>query len=289
MSSILHLLKDERIYETVEELLIRGYANYNIPEEIPIKIISALKESETLKSAIKKIYQIPEMKNRESIFWKGRKEYESDKIRHYEILHFIKSYLKGGVILEVGCGGGNLGLIIAKQYKIKKFFGTDIYLPKKMITTSKIEFKEQKTKTRIPIKDSFVDIILLIDVLHHISKNNQEKILMNIKKKLKNNGTIIFFEHTFSEIKEPLLNKGISQRFKRLSKNQKLACIALIDWIGNILILRRKISMPYSHKTLEEWEELFAGLGFKIMTSQYIGFPEKFFHQGPYSLLVLKK
>lgn len=289
MNPVLSALKDKKISNFVEELLIKGYAKYGIPKRIPIRIISVLRKSKSLNSAINRVYQIPEIKNKKSIFWMGRKNYEQRKSRHYEVLHFIKRWLKGKIILEVGCGSGDLGLIISKQFKIEGFVGTDIHLQKKRITTSRIKLKKQKTETEIPIKNSFADTVLLIDMLHHVSKSNQKKLLVNIRNKLKESGIIIFFEYTFSEIKEPLLKRNISLGFKRLSKNQKLASMVLIDWIGNILVLHRKIPMPYSYRTMEQWEKLFIKLNFQIVTSQYIGFPKNFFHQGPYGILVLKK
>lgn len=61
-----------------------------------------------------------------------------------------------------------------------------------------------------------------------------------------------------------------------------------MDWLSNILLLNRKMSMPFSFRTFEEWKKLFEDINYNIFISQYIGFPEQFFHQGPYCLFVLE-
>lgn len=284
-------LNDKKICNFIENLLINGYTNYNISTEIPKRIINILEENKYEKpNTIKeKIYEIPELKNKKSIFWKERKKYELNRVRYYKILKFIKKWLKGEKILDVGCGRGDMGFVILKKCGIKKYIGSDIYLPPKIMKCAGMQFLKQKTENEIPIKTSSINTITLIDMLHHVSKDNQEKLVKNIKSKLKENGVIIVFEYTFSEIKNPLLKNDATYEFMKLTKKQKIRCMALMDWISNILILNRKMPLPYSYKTMEEWEKLFVKVGFKVIISQFIGFPQEFFHQGPFGLLVLKR
>ena len=65
--------------------------------------------------------------------------------------------------------------------------------------------------------------------------------------------------------------------------------MSIIDWIGNSLIHRRDIPMPYSYKTVEEWEKFYSTFKLKLVQSQYLGFSKDFFHPGTYGLLILEK
>jgi hypothetical protein len=116
----------------------------------------------------------------------------------------------------------------------------------------------------------------------------QEKLLKLIKNKLKPNGKIIIFEYTFSNLQRPTLRNYVTQNFLKLNLTQKLMYLRIMDWLANVAVLKRKIPMPYSFRTYEEWKELFINLDYKIAKSKFIGFPKEFFHQGPYCLFVLK-
>lgn len=285
--SILNILKDKKIYDFVKTLLVQGYTKNNIPKEIPIKIIRILREHQKPSLAKKEINKLPEIKNKSSIFWAKRKEYEVNKVRYYRIFSFIKGWLKGTAVLDVGCGSGILGSVILEHYKSRQYIGTDIYLRTDR-AKKKLKFLKQKTETDIPIKDASADTILMVDMLHHVYKNKQPNLVRNVKKKLAKDGALVFFEYAFSEAKKPLLKNKNHFKFMKLSKEQKLKVLAFMDWISNILILDRVMPMPYAYRLLEEWEEFFQKKGFKIIKSQYIGFPQEFFHRGPYILLVLK-
>jgi len=219
MNSILCALKDEKVHDFVENLLATGYARYGIPKEIPKKIIRALEKSKNSSSAIKRARKIPEFKNGESIFWKGRKNYDARKARHREVFRFIKKWLKGKTVLEIGCGTGDLGLIVSKQRAIEKFVGTDVR-PLEKTSFTKIEFKKQQTGTKIPIANRSADTILLIDMLHHVSESNQKKLLAEIKTKLKENGAVVFFEYAFSEVKKPCLRTAYPKGLTSYQKNK---------------------------------------------------------------------
>ncbi|UCG95577.1 MAG: class I SAM-dependent methyltransferase [archaeon] len=280
----LDLWEDAKIDKFVESLLVRGYSNYNIPEEIPKKIVSSLQKSKSIKDAAKDFYSIPEIKNENSSFWKGRKKYSSGKARYHEEMKFIGN-LNDKKVLEIGCGSGNLAYLISKKYKIKKYIATDLSPPGKEIDN--VEFLKQGNKTEIPVEDSSVDSILIMDMLHHVNKNQQRYLIKNAKNKLNENGKIVFFEYTFSEEKEPLYRSYFTEKFNELSKKQKFGCMEIIDYIGNILVNKSETPMPNSYRTMEEWEDFFKKLELKINNSEYIGFPKRLFHQGPYGIINL--
>lgn len=281
MASVPLLLRDRGIYDFCKKALARGYGRYGIPEDVPGRMVDALKTGKPLDSAV------PELKHGRSVFWAGRKRYERANARHEAEFGLIKKWLDGGTVLEVGCGIGALGLMVSRRCKIREFIGTDTHLPKRTRGAGRARFLRQRSKTEIPVEDGSADTILLMDMLHHVGLGDQPALLRNAMKKLKEGGVLVLFEYAFSERKRPRL--GAPPEFRGLSRKRKFGGMKVIDWIGNILVGHKAIDMPYAYRTLEGWERLFSGLGFRKIESAYLGFPKGFFHQGPYSLLVLRK
>ncbi|MDR2622969.1 MAG: hypothetical protein LBC39_00120, partial [Methanobrevibacter sp.] len=85
------------------------------------------------------------------------------------------------------------------------------------------------------------------------------------------------------------LNNIATREYNELSIIEKMHYLLLMDWISNVLFLNREMPMLYSFRTKEEWEQFFVEQNFKVENSEYLGFPKEFFHQGPYSRLILSK
>lgn len=269
---------DKEVSGAARVLLTRGYSAYGIPARIPEKIIRYLEGG--ARGAV------PEIMDKRSVFWKGREKYSSGNVRHREVLRFVKRWLKGKAVLEVGCDGGGFARLASKYAKM--YVGTDISLPKSAQSRGKMKFIRQKSETEVPVMDSFADVALLIAMLHHVERPAQAKLLRNVKRKLAAGGKIVVFEDAFSERKKPLLKNSVPAAFGKLTTGQKMGCMALIDWVGNVLVLGRKTPMPSTFRTMEGWEKLFRALGFRVLVSRYLGFPRRFFHQVPYGLFVLE-
>lgn len=291
MKSILANLKDPIVKNFVIKILTRGYSRYHISSKTTKQIIDGLERNYKSSSfAIKKVYnEVPELKNRKSIFWRGRKKYHLQKIRHFEIFRIIKNELKGKTFLELGCGENYLGWIITKRCFIKKYIGTDVYLHKDILRNEKLDFRKQKNAIDIPVRNESIDTLLIIDMIHHVDKNSQEKFLKEGFSKIKSGGLAIIIEYTFSNKNKSYYEKRFAIRFQNLSLKQKFMTMEIIDWIGNCLIRRRKINMPYAYRTMEQWNDLFKENNMCLIKSRYLGFLTKLFHPGPYSLFVLAK
>ena len=98
--------------------------------------------------------------------------------------------------LEIGCGNGVLSKYIAEKYKLNvtgiDIDGEQIILAKKNSTSIKnISFSEADA-TNLPFKDNNFDIILSINVLHHIS--NWIDTLKEVKRVLKPKGYFILVD-----------------------------------------------------------------------------------------------
>jgi ubiquinone/menaquinone biosynthesis C-methylase UbiE len=85
----------------------------------------------------------------------------------------IKVYLnlKDKVIVDLGCGTGELAMMLSNTQNPKQVFGVDI--SENMIAKAKIKKYNSKTKficssaSSIPLKNKSADVIFLLNSLHH--------------------------------------------------------------------------------------------------------------------------
>ena len=279
---------DENLYNFLIESLERGYSFNNISEDLitQIKELLVQEDLENVKRFIPYITNHPNFQNH-------RIEYEIKQVRYTKIFNFVKNWINGGNdILDVGCGNGNMAYFFLDDDNVN-YTGTDVYLPNDidscLISSKNISFLLQDSPVNIPVLDESMDIILIIDMLHHIEFKDQSNFLEDIYRKLKPDGRVIIFEYCFSEKEKGILNNEATNEYNKLTIMEKMNYLLLMDWLSNILFLNRTMPMPYSFKTKEEWELMFKKLNFNIESSKYLGFPEEFFHQGPYSKFLLSK
>lgn len=109
-----------------------------------------------------------------------------------------------GVILDLGCGKGVITKYLAKK-KARYVIGIDSNKERvSTINTGNISFKVGDIR-KTTIRN--VDGIVISDVLHHLSKNEQIRLLKNIFVGLRKNGTLV--------IKEIDANEFIRSRLSR--------------------------------------------------------------------------
>jgi 2-polyprenyl-3-methyl-5-hydroxy-6-metoxy-1,4-benzoquinol methylase len=105
-----------------------------------------------------------------------------------QLIHVIKDNLKkGGSVLELGCGNGNLSNAIAQKLPdVGNIVAVDFYnQPEKL--HSKVEFIKQDLE-QFDIPGTF-DLVILNQVLEHII--NPLGLLLKIKKQLNHHGRIL--------------------------------------------------------------------------------------------------
>lgn len=101
-------------------------------------------------------------------------------------------------ILEFGCGTGNNLSLCSSYFGDSTLYGVDI--SKKSIEIAKERNISKCSVTQcstndIPYQDHYFDLIIVINVFHHIEKIFHENTLSLIRKKLNRSGLLIIFEH----------------------------------------------------------------------------------------------
>ncbi len=152
----------------------------------------------------------------------------TSKIRLKLIIQAYKSWLKKNEnCLDVGCGDGIISQELIKRLCIR-ITGCDIlsYL------TKDIPFVYMKKRHELPFPKNKFDSCLLNDVLHHMEKEDQIKIL---KESLRIAKKVLIFED-----KPTLIGKTA-------------------DILAN-LMHNRNMNVPLTFRDILEWEEIFKKL-----------------------------
>jgi ubiquinone/menaquinone biosynthesis C-methylase UbiE len=162
-----------------------------------------------------------------------KKTLEKKNIYKYFVEEIENIIDDNSVVLDLGCGTGAFSISIAD--KCKKIYAIDIVEDFVIATKKNItEYKKKNITTmfqndeKIPVQDSYFDVVLLVDVLHHVE--NIDEILVEIKRVLKEEGSIIIFEpnklnplmflmHLFDHNERGLLKLGRPGIYRRRLKN----------------------------------------------------------------------
>lgn len=150
------------------------------------------------------------------------------KYRYKLIIQAYKNWIKRGEnILDVGCGDGIISERLITEFSVN-LVGCDIldYLIRN------IPFVKMNSKNKLPFKDNSFDVVMVNDVLHHMKKKDQIKI---IKEALRLSPKVLIFED-----KPTFFGK-------------------LADVLANVLH-NVKMDVPLTFREKSEWENIFKGL-----------------------------
>ncbi|MAG79222.1 hypothetical protein CMI40_02500 [Candidatus Pacearchaeota archaeon] len=148
-------------------------------------------------------------------WWEGMAKYYQEECKIPIDIHYgpgspnekelkLLGNLKGKNILEIGCGGAQCGIAMAKQGA--KVTGIDI--SKEQLNFAKELAKKNKVKIKFiqgdirdlkPIKSNSQDIVFSAFALHYV--DNLSKCFKEVYRVLKKNGIFVFsFDHPFSRV-----------------------------------------------------------------------------------------
>jgi 2-polyprenyl-3-methyl-5-hydroxy-6-metoxy-1,4-benzoquinol methylase len=126
---------------------------------------------------------------------------DSLKIKYRSLIcpfiSLIKMVEPGQRVGDVGCGSGQFLLLVSEFAKPSYLYGIEI--SKKLIDNAKSLFSSRQQNsffteydgTDFPVQLGEMDIIFLIDVLHHVPKKMQENFIKNLTNSMKPGATLV--------------------------------------------------------------------------------------------------
>ena len=140
-----------------------------------------------------------------------------------------------GTVLDVGCGDGLLAKLISQELPNLDLQGIDVMVR----AETKIPVAEFDG-TQIPMDDNSVDVVMMVDVLHHTT---DPEVLVREAKRVARNWFVIK-DHT---------------------RNGFMANTTLrfMDWVGNSYT---GVALPYNYLSKQEWLDVFARTQMPIET-----------------------
>lgn len=144
------------------------------------------------------------------------------------LIHHDSTWKEGSLILEAGCGVGAQTKTVARQNSESKFISIDIseesiIEAKALINSHGIQNVEFKVADifDLPFEDEYFDHIFLCFVLEHLP--NPKQVLVKLKSKLKQNGTITLIEgdhgSTYFHPESEYANKAIQCQVELQKRN----------------------------------------------------------------------
>jgi len=248
---------EQRIREVLLEIL--KYLEIKKAEELVEFALSKAKNYSELKQYEKEVHRIFD-KNRVT-----QRIPVKLKNRAKLIFNQIKDYLRGRDILDLGCGDGKVGEIIAQEHS-RDVILVDVY-EHGNIANLNLPFGLIKQNRKIPFLDNSFDTTLLLTVLHH--SNEPMQVLEEAKRVTKNGGQVIIIESIY----------GVNAYGNLTNEEQRLVNIFLDHFYNRIIhyneFSKNKVNVPFNFKTIEEWNKLFKDKGFKIVKTHHLGFDQK--------------
>jgi len=196
-------------------------------------------------------------------------------------------------ILDLGCGTGILASLLAKEDKLQHITGIDLhpYPEWELFKNPKITFKV------VPEKDFFdflskekPSVATLTWALHHMEYDEQERYAQYLHNVLTPGARLVILEDSYSTKLPPENDIGVRDFFIKFSEEDRRKIMGVYDWVANkVLAQRDKVGIPFTYRTLEEWEKLFVNKGFSINQKKFIGFPDNRDINTPQSLLMVTR
>lgn len=197
-------------------------------------------------------------------------------------------------IIDIGCGTGILAKCYAEHSStFKHIIGIDInpYPEWKLFGSKKVSFKVVN-REKFPefLRKEKPDSTVLTWTLHHMKYDEQERYLDYIRNSLPRGAKILILEDSYSTHLIPENGKEIYNQFMKWEPEERKKIMSIYDWVANrILAQRSNVPMPFTYRTLEDWNALLDKHGFKTIVQKFIGFPNNRDVNTPQCLIVARK
>jgi SAM-dependent methyltransferase len=147
--------------------------------------------------------------------------------------HLAALLPKNASVLDVGCGDGELAARLRQLRPDVKVEGIEVLAREHAVIPIRIF-----DGVRVPYEDASVDVVMLVDVLHH---TDDPALLLRESARVARS-TILIKDH---------LREGVGAQLT----------LRLMDWLGNA---RYGVRLPYNYWSRPEWNRAFSRLGLAV-------------------------
>lgn len=107
--------------------------------------------------------------------------------------------------------------------------------------------------------------------LHHMLPGAQESLLRAAVRVLRPGGQVVIVEDSYDEDAAALADNVVTSAFGRLSAEDKLAALALLD-ASSCLTTPEQMPFAFSFRSAADWRRLLSDVGFPAPATEYWGF-----------------
>lgn len=260
---IIQSIEDEKIAQALIENLEIVFLNLGVhnAKEIATKIVLLEKQEGRTLVFEEKAFKILEENHIHTKILQERMK------RSQVAYNQIKDYVIGKQILDLGCGNGEIGLLLTeKKFNVSL---TDVY-EHPAVKKTNLPFKMFKPGKSLNYKNQCFDTTLLLTVLHHAEDPLQ--LLEEAKRVTSSGGRIIVIESVIGI-------KGKGRKFFRLTEEQQFQANCFFDYFSNRVMqytsdITKKINVPCNFNTPQGWKDIFKNAGLKEIKRVDLGFDQ---------------
>jgi SAM-dependent methyltransferase len=186
----------------------------------------------------------------------------------------IAGHVTGGDFLDIGCGDGQIGALLAKRGVAVTL--TDVY-EHPVVLTHGLPFRLFRQGEWLPFESGTFASAALITVLHH--SDNPVRSLQEARRVLRPGGRLIVIESEFGlEFCKhvPAQLNEMTRLFLSLTGEEQRLLNIVFDHFYNRVVHHSpesngKVNVPYNQGAPLTWERLFKAEGFTIDEVEYLG------------------
>lgn len=163
-------------------------------------------------------------------------EYQRDKHR-IESSFLMKSLFSGAKVLDVGCGTGRMLEPCFRKQSVE-YYGADTSMEMMNVLKSKVDDLNVKVSLNecdareMPFDDNTFDVVFSYHLLWHLPKDDQERVISEMFRVVKEGGVVIF----------DIINKNFILSSKDKEGLYKMSKKEIMDLIGYRHILTDKLN-----------------------------------------------
>jgi len=178
----------------------------------------------------------------------------------------IRGFIRGGAVLDLGCGGGYLALELAKLGHAVTM--TDL-LDYRVDAARALPFVQMPNPHTLPFAADSYDTIIAKTVLHHVDKEHLPLLLGELSRVAQR---VIVLEDTYDVHEEEVENYDaacVSQpnlrEYMTLTPNEQRHVLVLLDYFGNAVARGiPTMNFPFEFKPPRTWKAMFEAYGFQL-------------------------